>query len=122
MPQSSDNDYKARLGEVLRRRDPAELHLFLRQSAANYGDEGQVAEVEDRSHGEMEDLMHRMILTRSDLADLHAASKAWLEARHPGQPLPSSAHGGSSASNGRASGRGGPWRREGRPGGGRPRG
>ena len=89
MPGPTDRDYKAQLGAVLRRRDPAELHRFLRQSAASYGDERQVAEVEERSHAEMEELMHRMILTRPDLADLHAASRSWLAARDP--PFRSSA-------------------------------
>ena len=83
MPKPSDSDYKAQLARVLRRRDPAALHLFLRQSAASYGDERQVAEVEQRSHAEMEELMHRMILTRPDLADLHAESQAWLASRDP---------------------------------------
>ena len=86
MPGSSDRDYKARLGEVLRRGDPEELHLFLRESAANYGDERQITDVEERSHEEMEQLMHRMILARPDLADLHAASERRLatEAGPPG--------------------------------------
>ena len=83
MSKPTDSDYKAQLGVVLRRRDPAALHLFLRQSAASYGDERQVAEVEQRSHAEMEELMHRMILTRPDLADLHADSRAWLATRDP---------------------------------------
>jgi hypothetical protein len=83
MPDPTDRDYKAQLGDVLRRRDPAALHRFLRQSAASYGDERQVAEVEERSHAEMEELMHRMILTRADLADLHAASRGWLAAHDP---------------------------------------
>jgi hypothetical protein len=88
MPRSADQSYKARLGEVLRRRDPAALHLFLRQSAAGYGDERQVSEVEERSHREMEELMHRMILARPDLSELHAESQAWLAARNPGERLP----------------------------------
>jgi hypothetical protein len=81
MAKLPDYRYKDRLGEVLRLRDPAALHLFLRQSAAGYGDEGQVHQVEERSHQEMEELMHRMTLARADLADLHAESRDWL-ARH----------------------------------------
>lgn len=76
-----DYSYKSQLGEVLRQRDPAALHLFLRQRAAGYGDDGQVRQVEERSHQEMEELMHRMILARNDLADLHGVSRAWLEDR-----------------------------------------
>ena len=108
MTNPSARDYKARLGEVLRQRDPAALHRFLRQSAASYGDERQVAEVEERSHGEMAELMHRMILSRPDLAELHADSRAWLQAHNPGQPLP-----GHSARPGDRRRRGG--RRPGRP-------
>lgn len=78
MPAGSDQAYKARLGQVLRQRDPAALHLFLRQRAADYGDEQQVADLERRSHAEMEALMHRMIIARPDLVDLHPASEAWL--------------------------------------------
>ena len=87
MRRPSDASYKAELGLVLQGRDPDALHLFLRLHAAGYGDARQIAEVEGRSHGEMEELMHRMILVRPDLADLHAASRAWLSAHSPGQPL-----------------------------------
>ena len=86
MPGPRDSEYKARLGAILRRRDPAALHLFLRQSAAGYGDERQIADVEERSHAEMEELMHRMILARPDLSDLHPASRAWLAERNLGPP------------------------------------
>ena len=86
MPGSSDRDYKARLGEVLRRGAPEELHLFLRQSAANYGDERQITDVEERSHEEMEQLMHRMILARPDLADLHPRSRAYLAGEAASRP------------------------------------
>jgi hypothetical protein len=79
--RSSDNSYKARLGQVLRSRDPAALHLFLRQNAASFGDEQQVADVELRSHDEMTELLHRMTLARPDLADLHPESRAWLVAQ-----------------------------------------
>jgi hypothetical protein len=80
-PRPTDSSYKARLAQVLRRRDPAALHLFLRQSAAGYGDERQVADVEQRSQLEMTELLHRMTLARPDLADLHAESRAWLAAQ-----------------------------------------
>ena len=77
-PKPTDSSYKTRLAEVLRLRDPGALHLFLRQSAAGYGDERQVADVEQRSQGEMTELLHRMTLARPDLADLHGESRAWL--------------------------------------------
>ena len=83
-PKPTDSSYKARLAEVLRQRDPAALHLFLRQSAAGYGDESQVADVEQRSQVEMTELLHRMTLARPDLADLHGESRAWLAAQAGG--------------------------------------
>lgn len=78
MPNSTDREYKSELARVLRRGDPAALHLFLRQSAAGYGDERQIETIELKSHAEMEELMHRMVLARPDLADLHARSRDWL--------------------------------------------
>jgi hypothetical protein len=106
MANRSDQEYKARLGAVLRRRDPGELHLFLRQSAAGFGVDRQVAEVETRSHAEMAELMHRMILARPDLADLHAESRAWLA----GQQAPSRTPAGQSAGVARPRRRGGAGR------------
>jgi hypothetical protein len=91
MTELSDSSYAARLGAVLRRRDPEALHLFLRESAAGYGDDRQVSEVEQRSHAEMEELMHRMILARQDLAELHQASAGWL--REHGQSAPAAGQG-----------------------------
>ena len=86
MAEPGDQSYRAGLGRVLRSRDPNALHLFLRQQAATFGDESQVEEIEQRSHQEMEELLHRMILTRPDLADLHAESRAWLTAHGAEQP------------------------------------
>jgi hypothetical protein len=86
MAEASDQSYRVRLGQVLRGRDPNALHLFLRQQAAGYGDEAQVEDLEQRSHPEMVELMHRMILTRPDLADLHAESRAWLAAHGADAP------------------------------------
>jgi hypothetical protein len=70
--------YAEQLGAVLRRRDPGELQRFLVDNARRFGDARQVAEVERRSADEMEELMHRMILARADLKELHAQSRAWL--------------------------------------------
>jgi hypothetical protein len=70
--------YAEQLGDVLRRGDVAELRRFLLDNARRYGDERQVAEVEGRSPEEMQELMHRMILARPDLKDLHATSRRWL--------------------------------------------
>jgi len=70
--------YAARLGAVLRRRDPLALRTFLLDSAQRFGDDRQVADVADKSDEEMLELLHRMILARPDLSDLHRASREWL--------------------------------------------
>ena len=84
---SGDRDYVRRLGEILRRRDPAALREFLAEQAARFGDERQVADVRDRDAADLEVLLHRMIVARPDLADLHAESERWLAA-HGAGPLP----------------------------------
>ena len=70
--------YVAQLGSVLRQRDPSALRAFLVRSAERFGDTRQVAEVQAKSPAEMEELLHRMILARPDLKDLHRASREWL--------------------------------------------
>jgi hypothetical protein len=70
--------YVAQLGAVLRRRDAAVLRSFLLESAQGFGDARQVADVQSKSEDEMRELLHRMIVARPDLADLHRASREWL--------------------------------------------
>lgn len=70
--------YVTRLGSVLRQRDPTALREFLLSSAAQFGDDRQVADVEAKSDEEMVELLHRMIVARPDLSDLHRASREWL--------------------------------------------
>jgi hypothetical protein len=70
--------YRAQLGTVLRRRDVPALRTFLRDAAARYGDERQIADIDDKSDDELEALLHRMIVARPDLQDLHRASREWL--------------------------------------------
>lgn len=70
--------YLTRLGAVLRQRNPTALREFLLASAERYGDDRQVADVEGKSDAEMEELLHRMIVARPDLNDLHRASREWL--------------------------------------------
>lgn len=70
--------YPAQLGAVLRRRDPRALRTFLMRSAQRFGDERQVADVEAKSDDELSELLHRMIVARPDLQDLHRASREWL--------------------------------------------
>jgi len=76
--RDDDEAYQVRLGAVLRRRDPPALRAFLEENAARYGDAGQVEAVRNQDDEEIEALLHRMILTRLDLADLHAESRRWL--------------------------------------------
>jgi hypothetical protein len=70
--------YAAQLGAVLRLRDASALRQFLLESAQRFGDERQVADVAGKSADEMLELLHRMIVARPDLADLHRASREWL--------------------------------------------
>jgi hypothetical protein len=70
--------YATRLGAVLRQRDAAALRQFLIESARRFGDERQVTDVESKTDNEMVELLHRMILARPDLQDLHRASREWL--------------------------------------------
>ena len=70
--------YATRLGAVLRRRDAGALRSFLLESAQRFGDARQVADVQSKSDDEMHELLHRMIVARPDLADLHRASREWL--------------------------------------------
>jgi hypothetical protein len=70
--------YAAQLGSVLRRRDVGALRAFLLQSASRFGDMKQVLDVQGKSEDEMEELLHRMIVARPDLEDLHRASREWL--------------------------------------------
>ena len=70
--------YAAQLGSVLRRRDVVALRAFLVQSAARFGDMKQVNDVREKSDDEVEELLHRMIVARPDLDDLHRASREWL--------------------------------------------
>ncbi len=70
--------HAARLGAVLRLVDARALRAFLIEAAERFGDERQVAEVRDKSDAEMDELLHRMILSRPDLSEFHRASREWL--------------------------------------------
>ncbi len=69
--RGGDERYVAELGRVLRTGKPAALKIFLLDRARQYGDDRQVAAIEAKDRAELEALMHRMILARPDLADLH---------------------------------------------------
>jgi hypothetical protein len=75
---SREPSYIAQLGNVLRQRDPARLRQFLLDAAGRFGDARQIADVQSKSDLEMLELLHRMILARPDLKDLHRASREWL--------------------------------------------
>ena len=70
--------YVTQLGNVLRRHDIAVLRSFLLLSAERFGDVRQVQDVQAKSDAELEELLHRMIVARPDLEDLHRASREWL--------------------------------------------
>ncbi len=70
--------YVTQLGSILRRQNTSALRVFLLQSAERFGDVRQVEDVQAKSDDELEELLHRMIVARPDLADLHRASREWL--------------------------------------------
>jgi len=78
---SADQAYVEQLGTVLRSVDPEQLRTFLVENARRYGDDAQVEQITHQSADDVEALMHRMILSRSDLSALHDGSRQWL-ARH----------------------------------------
>lgn len=80
MSSSSEPTYGDQLGAVLQQQDPSALRAFLVGKARQFGDLPQADEMEARSDEAMAELLHRMILARNDLADLHAASYHWLQA------------------------------------------
>ncbi|MDQ6672956.1 MAG: hypothetical protein M3069_19825 [Chloroflexota bacterium] len=77
MPQREPS-YVSQLGTVLRRQDTSALRAFLMHSAQRFGDVRQVTDVQTKSDAELEELLHRMIVARPDLQDLHRASREWL--------------------------------------------
>jgi hypothetical protein len=74
-PMPGDRNYQERLGATLRLQDKDALRAFLIEQARTFGGERQVEAVSNQSDAELELLMHRMILARPDLADLHPASR-----------------------------------------------
>jgi hypothetical protein len=75
----ADQQYVERLGAVLRTQDVEQLRGFLIENARRFGDEAQVTQITGQSAQELEALMHRMIVARSDLAELHPSSRTWLQ-------------------------------------------
>ena len=89
---AGDLSYRERLGDTLKKRDSKALREFLIQQASTFGDNAQVAAISSQSDEEMAQLMHRMILARPDLKELHPASReaVGIDAagtkRNPGSP------------------------------------
>jgi hypothetical protein len=54
------------------------LRQFLIDAAERFGDARQITEVQAKSDDEMLELLHRMIVARPDLEDLHRSSREWL--------------------------------------------
>jgi hypothetical protein len=77
----ADQEYTEQLGAVLQRRDPEALRSFLVESAQRFGDAAQVAQITQQPAAALEMMMHRMIVSRLDLAALHADSQQWLKSR-----------------------------------------
>jgi len=78
--EQRDADYARRLVEVLKTRDVQKLRQFLRASAAAQ-DPNSVAEIDAISPEEMEVRMHKMIIARPELSELHGESRRWLAQR-----------------------------------------
>jgi hypothetical protein len=84
-----DESYRDILGRILRSRDPEALREFLLEGEEKFGDPDEDSEVEFLTERELAELMHRMILARPDLKELHAASSQALGIKPtqlPGSP------------------------------------
>jgi hypothetical protein len=84
--RDDDSSYVREMGSVLRRKDVAALRDFLARSAEERNDEGEAAEIRGIPDADLEARMHKMIMARKDLEDLHAGSREWLIA-HGFTPL-----------------------------------
>ena len=65
---------------MLRQRDPLALRAFLAASARCFGNEEEAREIETRGEREMALILHRSIMARLDLQDIHPESERWLSA------------------------------------------
>ncbi len=72
-----DAGYVKRLAYVLRKRDVEELREFLRHEA-NLREPERAGEIDEIAGHDLEVRMHKMILSRGDLADMHADARRWL--------------------------------------------
>ena len=75
--ENKDTNYTQKLVDTLRTKDPVKLRDFLRRSAEERDPE-RVHEIDTIPEDKMVVRMHKMIIARRELADLHAESRAWL--------------------------------------------
>ncbi|MDO8588334.1 MAG: hypothetical protein Q7T82_15000 [Armatimonadota bacterium] len=84
--READESYVHAMGRVLRNRDVEALRRFLARSAQERDDPGEAAEIEGIPQADLESRMHKMIMARMDLQDLHDESRQWL-IEHGFKPL-----------------------------------
>ena len=84
--RDDDIVYVRQMGGVLRKNDVAALRDFLAASAEERNDPGEAMEIRGIPEADMEARMHKMIVARKDLEDIHAESREWLVA-HGFRPL-----------------------------------
>jgi hypothetical protein len=84
--RDDDSKYVREMRSVLRRKDVAALRDFLARSAEERDDAGEAEEIRGIPDADLEARMHKMIMARKDLDDLHASSREWLIA-HGFTPL-----------------------------------
>ncbi|MDO8683130.1 MAG: hypothetical protein Q7N50_06580 [Armatimonadota bacterium] len=84
--READASYVQQMGRVLRKRDVAALRDFLIQAAMERNDPSEAEEIKGIPEADLEVRMHKMIMARKDLHDLHEESRKWLIA-HGFRPL-----------------------------------
>jgi hypothetical protein len=84
--RDGDSTYVKQMASVLRKKDVAALRDFLARSAEERNDDGEAAEIRGIPEADLEARMHKMIVARKDLVDLHDESREWLIA-HGFTPL-----------------------------------
>jgi hypothetical protein len=76
--RDTDASYVQQMAAVLRKRDVAALREFLVTAANERNDAGEVAEIQGIPEADLEARMHKMIMARKDLSDMHDESRKWL--------------------------------------------
>ena len=84
--READQSYVHEMGRVLRDRNLEALRQFLARSAQERNDPGEATEIQGIPAADLEARMHKMIMARPDLQDLHDESSKWLIA-HGFKPL-----------------------------------